>query len=670
MLSIFSDLRGPLTLRPQMTFLFRSIASLFLSLILFPFSLLSQETELYEGDYTLKGGVPGKAFFNYFEEDGDSVKHGEFRFQTSNREEANGGRYHGIRLTGEYRKGIMDGAWDYVNQQLLTQGKGRITGREIVFPSKGEEANVSGSFEDGKADGEWSAYRYRVADSELTDTLFFATNKYEEGEVSGPFEAGSEEVSASGDMNDDGFLNGEWRIEHFHEEVIEIRDYEEGVLREHYMLWDEDTLDLKVPGRENEGDGRDTVPMNSEYLQSLFFSTSINSGKEDNKAEWVEKTNSFLERSLFAFFSFEGQRIWDLLHGNEGVPAPKVKARVFPYSEEEEKELARFDSLLERNGELFREHYKNPQVDLGKHSYEEVSFYYEVMKHYHEGNSALKKVHDMLADTAFLYIDRNAVRQELIPELDYPDSLAFMFEGEKERRSFDFPKGIDEEVDELGAVLDHLGAIQEDMERIGAELDRILEKYKKQDLLAEKEGELVRRRDSLRSLFEGRNGQDSLNVYHEKVASSVLGFYERRFEAYAELGLEKKIDDVDELIACYGEGLMLFHRLKELPSEVERIDELYTESNWHPIHFTNMDERIKKPLYEAFDEELLPFLIEDLRSSLECGQIEGKAKNFRILFRRMTDLREQKTKVLEKKVGKAEGADEVLSMLDLNLNID
>lgn len=650
---------------------FRSIAPLFLLLI--PLPLLSQETELYEGPYTLRGGVPGKAFFNYFEEDGDSVKHGEFRFQTSNREEANGGRYHGIRLTGRYRKGIMDGAWDYVNQQLLTQGKGRITGRDIVFPSKGEEANVSGSFKDGKADGEWSAFRYRVADSKLSDTLFFARNNFEEGEVSGPFEASSEEVSVSGDMNDEGLLNGEWRIEHFHEEVLEIRDYEDGVLREHYMLWDEDTLELKGVNWGNEGDARDTVPMNSEYLQALYYSTAIHSDREElssNKAEWVERTNAFIERSLFAFSSFEGQRIWNLLEGNEGIPSPRVKARVFPYSEEEERELARLDSLLERNGELFREHYEDPQVNLGKHSYAEVSFYYEVMKRYHEGYAALKKVHEMLSDTAFLYIDRSAVRQDLIPGIEYPDSLAFMFEGKKERRSFDFPQGIDAKEDELAVVLDHLKAVRKDMERIGAELDRILEKFKKQDLLAEKEGELVRRRDSLRSLFEGRNDQDSLNIYHEKVASSILVFYERRFEAYAELGLEKKIDDVDELIACYGEGLTLFHRLKELPSEVERIDELYTESNWHPIHFTNMDERVKKSLYEAFDEKLLPFLIEDLRSSLECGKIQGKARNFRALFQRMTDLREQKTKVLEKKVRKAEGVDEVLSVIDLDLNIE
>lgn len=651
---------------------------LFSSFLLFflPITLLAQETELYEGTFSLKGGVKGQGLYDYYVKDGDSVKDGDFRFHTSDREGGDGGPYYGMKLSGDHDEGRMDGDWEYVHQRLLPTGEGYIQGRRIVHDSKGKEYKISASFENEKADGTWTAIHYTVEGSEPLDTLFRSRNRFDEGDLRGPFRAHSKRRVAEGDFTEEGTLKNEWRVQHLQDDedtLAEVRDYENGVLKEHYILQNGDTIELKGLSWGDEGGEREEVPMDAKYMKALLHSNSLNMGQKEegvNPEELIENSNRFLERSLYAFSSFNGQEVWQLLEGNEELPLPKVRVRVFPYSADEKEELERIAELLERNEELFQEHYENPQVDVGRHSNEEVSFLYEVLDRYKQGNEELKKTHELLSDSSFLYIDRDAVRGKLIPRVSYPDSLAFEFDGEEMRRPYEFPSGIPDSEEGLDSVRTHLKAIQEDLERIGKELDRILEKFKKEDLLAEKEGELVKRRDSLEGLYSEGNGKDTLNSYQKQLAPTIREFYKERFESYAELGLEEKIERVDELITCYGEGIELYHGLEELPEEVKKLDERYTRSTWNPIHFTNMDERVKKDLYEAFEEELMPYLVEDLKSSLECGKIKSKGSNFGVLLQRMIDLRTQETKVLEKRIKKADDPEEIISIMDLGVDID
>jgi len=80
-----------------------------------------------------------------------------------------------------------------------------------------------------------------------------------------------------------------------------------------------------------------------------------------------------------------------------------------------------------------------------------------------------------------------------------------------------------------------------------------------------------------------------------------------------------------------------------------------------------MEERVKARLYEVYEEILLPYFLEPKFLGLVCENIIASAHNFEILYRKMVDLRDQDTKILERQFRRVKDPKELIEILNLEI---
>ena len=102
----------------------------------------------------------------------------------------------------------------------------------------------------------------------------------------------------------------------------------------------------------------------------------------------------------------------------------------------------------------------------------------------------------------------------------------------------------------------------------------------------------------------------------------------------------------------FGRGLVdCFVHLGELEKVIlgarqkkEEIDKTYEDQIWNPFMANLMTEEVKKRLTNAYAKVLLPYLINEASTNLNCGNAETLTAQFKSAHERMLELREADTR--------------------------
>lgn len=624
----------------------------------------------------LANGLEGHAMFEYVTKAGNEIKTGDFEFYQSQLDSTNENFAIGLSYEGTYRNNAKTGDWTYSYSRLEPSVLKRLDKTNIIYAGSGKRFGVYGKFNQNKADGEWYSITQEVDFGHVTDTLFLAKCNFDEDQMIGSFEGKRDSITITGEIDEEGFLTGSWifyQKTKEHGNIEEHRLYENGILVSHLFKIGGEEFSVKHIGLDQttgeEGEDWKEVNVSREYFNIIY---QTNFGVENEKLslektnKLIKQSNNFLKQSIFSFGNHNAIDIWKVDNANN-IVYPKLRVRTFPYSEKEKENIEKANEIITSSSDLIKGFLEDPQVDINRYNYKEVSLYFEIYRIYNKELLKLKNIFDRLSLPSYEYIDRSEILPFLIKGgVDYPDEVEYEYKDKKQKESYTFPKGISKKNVSIEKMLEHVEAIYAGLKATKEEVDPIIERNRKRAEIAEKEENLVRLRDSIKDLFENKNKEDDYNEYHERYKTKVVEFTQSEFKKYAQQDIELRIEEIDPLLKCFEEFIGLYTALIEVEEKIERVKEEYTRVVWNPFTFTDMEETVKERVYSAYENKLLPYVFELLDKNLKCENISVKIKNFDLLYNRMLELRQLDTRDLEKELRKTSNVDKVAALFKLS----
>jgi hypothetical protein len=616
----------------------------------------------------------GSANYSFYKEGSNRVYHGQFYFNSSQSDTLDIDQVSGLELSGNYKDGLKTDKW-FFSKKLLQQEETGIAVREpiysIIKKSSGSDFLIQANFDKGQAHGKWTVGDFKIDRGYISDTTFRAEANFNKNQFVGSFKSSGKNIEISGTLNDNGFLEGEWTLNHKKDNFLEKRVYEEGVLVKHIIFRNGNQLTVKHIGLDDsiggENEEWDTLSLSEDYLNLLIFTQRIGDERNKELNQNVRKSNERLMYNISSFDVIDNESIWSITVGSKALQYPKVKVRKFSFEEGQKEEVLKVKKLLSKSEKILDDFLSDPQVNISKYSIEDVSLYYSVFKIYQSELVKLREVIDILSSYSAEYLDKSVFIPYIFQGTSFPDEVNYTFNDEDYNKKFDFPTNLSNNEVTIQNIIDHVNSVYNDLLEKENTIAPIIEENKKRAKIAENEKELVLKRDSIFNLFNNRNELDNYNSFHSRFAENVVNYVENEFKNYAIQPVEIRIEQIDSRLECFDSFLDFYAFLEDLPEDIKDIELLYTRTVWNPFTFTDMDETVKERVYNAYNRIILPHVLNELGKSIDCKQLAPSISNFNTVFQRMKILRNQDTQVLENRLKRMTNVDDVLREFELNL---
>lgn len=644
--------------------------------LLFSQELKANDTKTFEGKYSLSETLSGIAVFDYLLVNGDTIFDGKFRFETTKllSAEESDFTYQKIEIEGTYKNNLKNGEWIFRVQKLKPRDQPLIDAYEISYLADGENYLVNAFFEKGKAIKTWKVIHQLVENSKLSDTLYFAQSDFSEGIMSNQFQMNSTSHRIRGELGEKGLMNGKWQISYINEKITEWRTYTNGAYVSHQLSNEKTRIDLShlaldTSAEKGENQKWEILEVNDLYdeiyCKSLDLKGSESSYSSDSIAQFCDRGTRLLIEANRAFSAYEGFSFWKITEGSEAIEPMKVFVLKNLLSEKEEREMRRSLELLKNSENILESYFHNPQINVSKLSSEDFAFYHRLMEIYREKVEQLSHILQWTSMEALAYLNREKLVEVIGINFYYPDSVEYKFKDESYQKEYTFPQKIDKDKASFEDYHNHLKVIHTDLIEIEGQIKSIFNEYRKQNILSKDESTLVEKRDSVEMLYFGNHPKKDFNSYHNSVAKTVLQLTEKEFKLYAEFSLEEKLNQIDSIINCYNDFIKAYNLLSEIPKKVNSLDKYYTREVWNPFTYTDMEERVKPDLFNAFETELLPYYTDLLSKSSSCERLIKVAESFEDIYKVISNYRTKETESIEKQLKKAKSREEVLEILSL-----
>jgi len=631
--------------------------------------------------YTLRPGTEGTVSHGYRLAKGDTVLHGDWRFSFTKRDTSDRYRIKGIEINGSFDQGIRTGTWQYSAKELHIEDSPELKGFQVVKNTSGTEHQVVASFAAGKADGPWRMVEQRIANGSPIDTLHQVEASFTEGTLHGSVIGLMGATAIHATFNKQGLAHGDWRFEHRTPKgasLVEHRNYAEGQLRQHRFEQGRERAAVVYAGNESGMEvgtqafadlelGPGALRVMTFTGRATGLSETLGSAMLDSL---VRRSNAALLEALLSLVEDDGHGIWKMPAGSEAPVLGLIRLPLFPFSKDEEPARGKLKDMHREATRLIVQFFSDPLTDLGRHAYEDIEAYHTIMEVYRVRLDQLHEVLSVMEDPMCVHLDRIAFLRSRTPAIEFPSQVFYNFKEEERERPHAFPKPLLPDGMSLMALEEHLGAVLKDLKDIRRKVDTILDRYKTRSQLVEKEERLVRKRDSVLTLYGNTAGRDDFNPYHERLAAGMQQLVMDRFKEYAGLDQDGKVERIEPLLACFNEAIDVYHKQVRTPLRIERLNEIYTRNIWNPHTFTYMDERIKERIYRAYESTLLPRVLKDMEDNVECGKLLGKQQNLVKLYQKMLELREQDTRAIDRQLRRGMEAEEIMRIMELELDLD
>ncbi|MCH8533592.1 MAG: hypothetical protein LAT51_00860 [Flavobacteriaceae bacterium] len=647
----------------------------FLSLLSFTSVAQKQNIE----NYQLNDSIVGELEFDYKIKSRDTIFDGEYKFISTKENGREDFRFLSIKYLGNFKDDLKDGEWIFSRKKMNTSEAFTVDNYTVNYLTSGTEDQIKAEFEKGLANGKWTYLKQDFVNSKPKDTLFKATINLKDALMNGKVDAKADKISLNGNFNDKGHLHGEWEIIHQvgEERLKEIKVFNDGVFKRNYFLIDDKEIDIEYTGFDTSVDDDEDnwieINIDENYfdifeLTNIGVSDDISFVNTSEISKILIKGNQFIQNTILNFGYYKKMNIWKSVRGNEVINFGKFKVRKFEYTKDEKKQISKSQDYLVLIKESLKDFEENSKVTLGKPAYEGLNKIERVFKEYEKNLDALELIVETINNKAFEYVVREDLFPNFAPNISFPNQMSYSFQDEDIAYEHNFPSTLRPKEYNIEKSVQLLKEIADDISKLNDELENVINRMEKEESLAEDEERLVQLKNEIIKKFDKSNDVSDFNQFHEDLGGQIIKFVEDRFNDYGRLQVDEKKEEIDYYLDCFEDISKLWNRLDEFKDEIDRIDEEYTRTVFNPFMMTDISERVKERVYDAFEEVVLPHVMSNLKKQTDCGNIQEKTKNLDIIYKRMIDIRKEDTKEEEKDLRREKNIDKILSILKIELN--
>ena len=623
----------------------------FVSLPLFS---AGQEQLEYSGPLKV-GKFEGEAKYAYFLSDNDTVLNGAFNMQRSSLEALLENEDVSFSFNGAFKDNYPEGPWTFQFGEFQSDDKTQVVDFQYQLKVSGIQQEASGEIRRGKPNGTWTHIINQIKESEIEQTLFKSLISFSDGVPQQSFRIENKNSTLVGRFLRNGLAHDVWTLYSVNDTVASENWYfDEGRL---------DKIEREAAGRlqaaqvyeQKDGPSR-IITIDSSYIQIL-------------KLKLESQANGLIFESSVTQLLAENAGYYQKIDGilselGESEFLPKFKARVdyFPLDSLEITQLDSIKSLYQTGAQISQSFLNNTQLNILRLSDKEADHFYQainkISEQFTEPLSDLVSYHEQ---GIVPFVDRTTLIKTLWPN-GLPSVALDLGEGQiykgPEADDFNFQGNTIEALYQVALYATN------SLESIEDVLSKKLTKDQRQQDLIVLEEQLIAKSKDIKQFIEAV--KDSTAKAERDALKNIDLLTDSKLSDYAALeDTSGKIDFAKETVICFKQLEKLAQSVSDLQRRRDTIHERYQDAVWNPFIATIMNEEVKKRITTAYDKVLLPYLLEQTTSQLNCGNAQYLRNSMDEAYRRILELRDENTSKLERKLRKEQDPEVVLQLFDL-----
>ncbi|MEO9513282.1 MAG: hypothetical protein ABJN84_09300 [Flavobacteriaceae bacterium] len=626
-----------------------------LILLLLCFSLPSngQEELHYTGPFQV-GNYTGEVDYTYQINNGDTLLQGPFNFRRSNLGALLDQKDKTFSITGDFQEGFPNGSWQFKFGEFESDKKTEVVGYQYRVNINGIQQEAKGMIAKGKPDGTWIISEEEIADSKIKETLFKSTINYANGVPQQSFQIERGKSTLVGRFLRNGLAHDEWTL--FGEDLTEIWTFNNGLLTNLQWETGEGRRSVSVYGK-SLGMSK-IINLDARFTQLLKLQLSAND--TDSLAEGI---SLILDKNASRYKKLDA--ILSQLGPSEFMPMFKVKVPYAPLDSLEKKQFVTIKKEYDRSSGLAKGLLENTQLNLLKRSDKEAQFLYEVVQYLDTIFVApLQKVVSYQEQNILDYISREQLMAHLYTIGVPSKQVSITSEREESLRLFELVNAKDYEFE--GPVFASLSQIAKytraSLEQIADLLYKKVENEQQQQELVMLEKQMIVQINQLHQVIDSTEAVDNTLKGLERIKIQA----EERLNSYSTLpNSTGKLEKAKFLTGCLNAFENLAHHLDSLPQKEREIHEKYKDAVWNPFMANLMDEEVKKRITLVYHDILIPDILKQVNTDLDCEKAVVLHRLLVDLHDRMLQLRDEDTAKLERKLRKEKNPKTILALFNL-----
>ncbi len=641
----------------------RSFLIAIITIVVFGLPLTTQSQVLlqYEGPLVV-GDYNGEASYSYRLEETDTILDGPFQFQKSNLEALIDQEDVSFSITGAFTNNVANGSWRFQYGEFKSESESQLVDYQYRVDISGIQREAYGDLLMGKPHGPWVLLVRQIDKSEVEETLFKSSIEYDNGLPLKSFRIENPRNTLLGRCLRNGLAHDEWSF--FANDGVGATEswfFDNGVLLKIRREENDQTEDLEFYGINTTN--QKEINLDARFIELLRIRQSI----KTEAGEFKSDISSLLNQNAEYY-----KKIDDILADlgeSAFVPAFKVLVEYYPLDSLENAQLTSISKLVGKSKTDSDAILSSTQLSMLRLSDEQAQFLHSVTSELTQKFlNPLEKLIEYNKQGVLDLVDREELIKSMWPGGKPGVSIEIELgeEGSGAVRSFVGP-----EADRYDFSANNLGSIVQLAEYTSISLDsiqKVLDKkltanQRQQDLIALEE-ELINQSKTLTVLIDSLSpdvsspAKEALNGIKSKVVKDLASY----------ASMEDSTDKLDfgrDLFNCHEHMISLARAIGNLPMQRKEINELYDDSVWNPFISVVMEEVVKKRIIDAYEDIVVPHLLDTVQNRLDCDNAEAIVIIFDRLYRRMLELRDEDTSKLERNLKREQDPDDILVLFGI-----
>lgn len=652
----------------------KHLSYFFLCVALFVKTSQIKAQKEFKGEYKFNN-INGEATFQFIEgTEGNVIRQGDFTFIRKEIDTEDKTRFLKTEIKGFYDQGKKRGSWLYLDEdhQLKLQD---VIDFEIVSDLKSSQIKLNAEYVNGIPNGKWFFEENEFSSGSLKNKAQAEEFLFKNGDIQGKFQfklfVEKYTHFIKGELKENGIMNGEWTFVYQDKGklISEVRKYENGfllglvkrdlsddeVIEEQVFFETISKLNQVIAG-ENRG-----FRIADQTFGILFNDGFLSSSKE---IQGQKAGNDFMSDFLIKILRYDESYVnRDLVLIESPIHTRKF---VFELTRAQQKIIeelpVKFDELVKITQE-----YKNKNaLSLNRQRSDSLSATYSFFQFQHEKLKNFYELIDKFRTKEIQFYDVNYIAQEGLEFITEKDEVAYSF-GDEENvlvlkyKVADFKSGFYKALD---AYLVEMMSLTF---KYKSYADNQLSRIEQDSDLKNLEQKIQERKLHVEKLFTSTTEKDALtqgllNAIKENLLGDALDLVNARY-AKADQFSNKKAE-ANILLDLFDEIEGQYRVLLKVSKNWNILDEYYKEEVINPFTYTSYDKRSKPRLYDSA-ERLFEYYIENIEKEKDYTAIKNWTTKMETLIRRMSHLRNEDTRILERRLTRRSSISKIESDLEL-----